>query len=125
VLDPATKKEIAALEVKGVDDGLRGKGLTNFLLQLGGELFVGVEREDPIAGALGEGEVFLRREAGPGALEDFGVRSVEPESTMTIWSAQATLPRVRARFSASLKVTIATDKRGIVDVRFCEEVLKG
>jgi hypothetical protein len=24
-----------------------------------------------------------------------------------------------------LKVTIATDKRGIVDVRFCGEVLKG
>ena len=45
---------------------------------------------------------------------------------MTIWSAQATLARVRARFSSSLKVMIATDKRGIVDGgRFCGEVLKG
>ncbi len=49
--------------------------MANFLLELGGELFVGVEREDPVAGALGEGEVLLCGEAGPGALEDRGVEA--------------------------------------------------
>ena len=75
VLDPAAEKEIAALEVEGVDGGLRGEGLADLLLELGGELFVGVEREDPVAGALGEGEVFLGGEAGPGALDDGGVEA--------------------------------------------------
>ena len=41
--------------------------------ELGCELLVGVERENPVAGALLEGEVFLRGEAAPREVEDFGV----------------------------------------------------
>ena len=75
VLDPAAEEEIAALEEEGVGGWLRGEGLADLLLEFGGELFVGVEREDPVAGALGEGEVLLLGEAGPGAVEDSGVEA--------------------------------------------------
>ncbi len=40
------------------------------------------------------------------------VRSVEPESTMTISSAKATLARVRWRLASSFSVMIATDSNG-------------
>ena len=40
------------------------------------------------------------------------VRSVEPESTTTISSANCTLARVRARFASSLKVMMATESVG-------------
>ena len=64
-------------------------------LEFGGEGFVGVEGEDPGSGAALDGEVFLSGEALPGLEEDLAlksaaisrVRSVEPESTTTISSA--------------------------------------
>ena len=76
VLDPAAEEEITAFEVEGVEGRWpHGESLANLLLEFGGELFVGVEREDPVAGALREGEVFLCSEAGPGAVEDGGVEA--------------------------------------------------
>jgi hypothetical protein len=65
VFDPATQEEVATLEEEGVDGGLRGQGLADLLLEFGGEFFVGVEREDPVAGALGEGKILLFGESGP------------------------------------------------------------
>jgi hypothetical protein len=41
------------------------------------------------------------------------VRSVDPESTMMTSSAKRTLSRVRARFSSSLSVIMATERRGM------------
>ncbi len=42
-------------------------------LELGRELFVGVEREDPGAAALSDSEVLLAGEATPGLGEDAGL----------------------------------------------------
>jgi len=49
--------------------------VADFLLQFGGKLFVGVKGEDPIAGALSEGEVFLCGETTPWALKDSRVEA--------------------------------------------------
>lgn len=78
VLDPAAEKEVAALKVEGVYERLRREDLANLLLEFGGEFFVGVEGEDPFAGALGDGEVFLSGEARPGTLDDGGVEAFVP-----------------------------------------------
>ena len=73
VLDPAAEEEIAAADEVGVDRGLVGSRSADLGLELRGELFVGVEREDPGAGALFDGGVLLGGEALPGFGEDVGV----------------------------------------------------
>ena len=46
------------------------------------------------------------------------VRSVEPESTTTIWSANHTLASVRARFASSFLVMMATESVCVIGVKF-------
>ena len=69
VTDPAVEEEIAATEEVGVGGGIAAKEGADFCLEFGGELFVGVEREDPGAGATLDGGIFLRGEALPGKKE--------------------------------------------------------
>ena len=49
----------------------------DFLLEFGGEFFVGVEGEGPGAAAEGDGEIFLRGEALPGVLDDLSTGRFE------------------------------------------------
>lgn len=76
VADPAAEKEIAAFEQEGVGGRVGGKQGAELLLERGGELFVGVEGEDPDAAALAEGEVLLGGEALPGVVEDRGAEGL-------------------------------------------------
>ena len=74
VANPAVEEEIAAADEVGVGRrGWWGGAVRISSLELGGELFVGVEREDPGAGAFFDGGVLLGGEALPGLGEDFGV----------------------------------------------------
>ena len=72
--DPAVEEEIAAAGGgRRRPAGLVGSRSADLGLEFGGELFVGVEREDPRAGAFFDGGVLLGGEALPGFREDFGV----------------------------------------------------
>ena len=71
--DPTAEEEIAAADEEGVDFGVGGQQEADLGLEFGGELFVGVEGEDPGAGTFFKGRVLLCREALPGLGEDFGV----------------------------------------------------
>ena len=73
VADPAIEEEIAPLEEEGVGGGVAREQSADFGLEFGGELFVGVEREDPGTGAFLDGGVLLRSEALPGFGNDGGV----------------------------------------------------
>ena len=71
--DPAIEKEIAPLEEEGVGGGIAREQGADLGLEFGGEFFIGVEREDPGAGAFFNGGVFLRGEALPGFGDDGGI----------------------------------------------------
>ena len=71
--NPAAEEEIAAAQQVGVDGGVGGEQRTNLGLKFGRQLFVGVEREDPRAGALFDGGVLLRGEALPWFGEELDV----------------------------------------------------
>ena len=73
VLDPAAEEEIAAAEVVGVGGRVRGQQVLDLSLELGAEFLIGVEREDPGSGALGDGGVLGYGEALPGFVEHLGV----------------------------------------------------
>jgi hypothetical protein len=72
VANPAAEEEIAAAEEVGVGGWVAGEYGANLGLEFRGESFIGVEGEDPGAGALLDGEVFLTGEALPGLEEEFG-----------------------------------------------------
>ena len=74
VANPAVEEEIAALEEEGVGRGVAGEQGADLGLEFGGELFVGVEREDPGAGAFLNSRVLLRGEALPRLGDDEGVK---------------------------------------------------
>ena len=63
VTHPAAEEEVAAFEEVGVCRGIRGEEGGDLGLELGGEFFVGVEREDPVSGAESDGCVLLGGEA--------------------------------------------------------------
>jgi len=69
---PAAEEKVAAAEEVGVDDGVAGEESADLGLEFGGELFVGVEAENPGAGAFFDGGVFLRGEALPWFEGEFG-----------------------------------------------------
>jgi len=71
-LDPAIEEEVAAFEEVGVDGRIGGEEDLKLGLELRGEFFVSVEREDPVSGSLLDGKVFLGGESGPIAVKDFG-----------------------------------------------------
>ena len=73
VANPAVEEEIAAAEEVGVGGGVAWEQGADLGLEFGGELFVGVEREDPGAGAFLDGGVLLCGEALPGFGDDGGV----------------------------------------------------
>ena len=73
VTDPAAEKEVAAAEKEGVEGRVGGQEGAELAAELGGELLVGVEREDPEAAALINGGVFLGGEALPRLGVDGGV----------------------------------------------------
>jgi hypothetical protein len=73
VADPAVEEEIAALEEEGVGGWVAREEGANLGLEFRGELFVGVEREDPGAVAFFDGGVLLRGEALPGLGDNGGV----------------------------------------------------
>ena len=73
VANPAVEEEIAALEEEGVGRGVAGEQSADFGLEFGAQFFVGVEREDPSAGAFLDGGVFLYGEALPRLGDDGGV----------------------------------------------------
>ena len=68
--DPAAPEDVAARD--GVAGGLRaiGQHAQNLRPQLGADLLVGVDRQDPVVPGLGGGEVLLGGEAGPGPDDD-------------------------------------------------------
>ena len=66
VAQPAIEEEVAAAEEVGVCRRVAGEEGAYLYLELGGELFVGIEREDPLRGALLDGGVLLGGEALPG-----------------------------------------------------------
>ena len=66
VAEPAIEEEVAAAEKVGVGRRVSGEESAYLYLELGGEFFVGVEREDPLRGALLDGGVLLGGEALPG-----------------------------------------------------------
>jgi hypothetical protein len=77
VVDWAVEEEVAPGDAVGF--GRRDVGLqelTEFGLEFGGELFVGVDGEDPGAGTFVDGGVFLCGEALPGFGEDLGVEGL-------------------------------------------------
>ena len=71
--NPAIEEEIAALEEEGVGGGVARQQGADLGLEFGGELFVGVEREDPGAGAFFNGGVLLPGKALPWFGYDDGV----------------------------------------------------
>ena len=71
--DPAIEKEIAPLEEEGVGGGIAREQGADLGLEFCGEFFIGVEREDPGAGAFFNGRVLLRGEALPGFGDDGGI----------------------------------------------------
>jgi len=72
VANPAAEEEVAAAEEVGIGGWAAREHRADFGLEFGGESFVGIEREDPGAGASFDGEVFLTSEALPGLEEEFG-----------------------------------------------------
>ncbi len=101
----------------------RSPACADLRLQLLRQLFIRIERQHPRAQTFIDRGVFLRcksfhtsvKTLAPNDLAISTVRSVEPESTTTISSAKRTLASVRARFSSSFSVMIATESvdRGI------------
>src|SRR6266702_7467325 len=57
MLDPAPEKKIAPLDVVGVGGRVGGQQILDLLLQLGAQLLIRVEREDPCARAFCDGGV--------------------------------------------------------------------
>src|SRR5262249_29802149 len=66
VPDPLPTEEVAPRHAIAVVRPVGIEHAEDLLAQLGGHLLIGVEREDPVAARLGQTEVLLRREAGPG-----------------------------------------------------------
>ena len=81
------------------------------------DYLIGVEGQNPLASTFVDRGVDLRaitlpwlnKDAGIELARDVEVSSVEPESTTTISSTQATLARVRRRLAASLQATMGTE----------------
>ena len=131
-LDPLAKVHIAA--VHRVAGKLRRAARFHQRLdarcQLRADLFIGVEREDPVAGGFFQRRIFLPRKPFPRLHKDLRpnlpapgltVLSVLPESTTTISSAISfTLWSVRTMFASSLRVMMQTERvmrRRIAGVR--------
>ena len=70
VLQFLSKKNVVTVEVKANFGGFYR--LFDFLLEGGGEVFVGIEEKNPVPFGFFEGEVTLRGEVVEGAGEDFG-----------------------------------------------------
>jgi hypothetical protein len=110
VAQPFTPKEYFIIQIIS---GYPGIGAGGPLLYLGSQLIsnplISVKIENPVTGSHVMGRVFLRSISVPvtmmlfvGILEtDFLVRSVLPESTITISSAKDTLSRQARIFSSS------------------------
>jgi hypothetical protein len=73
VANPAVEEEIAALEEVGVGRGIAWEQGADLGLEFGGQLFVGVQREDPGTGAFLDGGVLLCGKALPWLRDDGGV----------------------------------------------------
>ena len=72
VAHPAAEKEVATTEKIGIGGGVTGEELVNLHLKFGSQGLVGVEGENPGAGATFDGEVFLSGKALPGFKEELG-----------------------------------------------------
>ena len=117
VANPAAKKKILARKLISADGVGVGDGGANFFGQLGTDVLIGVEQQNPILGAKINGKLFLSDITTPRLDDDAGsvcARNlagavVEPESTTTISSAHLTPSRVRPRLASSFRLTIATE----------------
>ena len=112
------QKMIEPRDAVGAEGRFAGEQGLDFLGQLRADFFVGVEREDPVAGGVGDCGVFLRGEALPRLLEDAragargrgrGSRRSSRNRRRRFRCAQRTLARVRGRLAASLRVMRATE----------------
>ena len=64
------QKMIEPRDAPGAEGGFAGEKGLDFHRQFGAYFFIGVERDDPVAGGVGDGGVFLRSEAFPWLLKD-------------------------------------------------------
>jgi hypothetical protein len=69
----AIEEQVASAEQVGVGGWIAGEEGADLDLEFLGDLFVGIEGEDPVRGALIDGGVFLGGESLPWLAEDFGV----------------------------------------------------
>ena len=111
VREPAAEEAVAPRHAVHRRDR-RGERRLDRLRELGRDALVGVEAQHPVVARLLDRELLLAAEAEPFLLHharalarrELGVPSVEPESTITISSANARLSRQGSSTAAALRV---------------------
>ena len=74
VAHPAAQDEIKSRDRVGIERRVAGEQLANLLLRLLGEDFVGIDEEDPVAGAQVERDILLLAVAVEAVIEGLGAK---------------------------------------------------